>query len=169
MKALKTNIAEKNDTTEMISFMEKLVDGQKKRKDNLAKASSLSDKDKYRFRRIIEFFSNSIKILVEKGNENKDVNDAFAVVKAGFDDEVAEMKESVSNVKARLHNLFEYVGKAFEEGNEMLLLVTELTVNENSSRFIAQFGSEDYTRASETLMISERQDAIKQEILELEI
>ena len=169
LKALKTNIAEKNDTTEMISFMEKLVDGQKKRKDNLAKASSLSDKDKYRFRRIIEFFSNSIKILVEKGNENKDVNDAFAVVKAGFDDEVAEMKESVSNVKARLHNLFEYVGKAFEEGNEMLLLVTELTVNENSSRFIAQFGSEDYTRASETLMISERQDAIKQEILELEI
>ena len=169
LKALKTNIAEKNDTTEMISFMEKLVDGQKKRKDNLAKASSLSDKDKYRFRRIIEFFSNSIKILVEKGNENKDVNDAFAVVKAGFDDEVAEMKESVSNVKARLHNLFECVGKAFEEGNEMLLLVTELTVNENSSRFIAQFGSEDYTRASETLMISERQDAIKQEILELEI
>ena len=61
------------------------------------------------------------------------------------------------------------IRKAFEEGNEMLLLVTELTVNENSSRFIAQFGSEDYTRASETLMISERQDAIKQEILELEI
>ena len=51
----------------------------------------------------------------------------------------------------------------------MLLLVTELTVNENSARFIAQFGLEDYTRASETLMISERQDSIKQEIMELDI
>ena len=68
-----------------------------------------------------------------------------------------------------MHNLFDYVSKAFEEGNEMLLLVTELTVNENSARFIAQFGLEDYTRASETLMISERQDSIKQEIMELDI
>ena len=76
---------------------------------------------------------------------------------------------SVAIVKKRMHNLFDYVSKAFEEGNEMLLLVTELTVNENSARFIAQFGLEDYTRASETLMISERQDSIKQEIMELDI
>ena len=86
-----------------------------------------------------------------------------------YDDAVADMKEDVKNTKERMHNLFSYVEKAFEEGNEMLLLVTELTVNENSSRFIAQFGSEDYTKASETLMLAERQDAIKKEILELDI
>ena len=171
LRLLKESIAKENaeDSSYVVGYLEKLSEGQKKKKEQLARANSLSLQDKDKYRRLISFISVSIKHLVEKGNDRMTANDAFSVVRSSFDDEVAEMKESVAIVKKRMHNLFDYVSKAFEEGNEMLLLVTELTVNENSARFIAQFGLEDYTRASETLMISERQDSIKQEIMELDI
>jgi len=49
----------------------------------------------------------------------------------------------------------------------MLILVTELTVNSASSRFLASFGSPDYQRHNQELMLSERRDDIKKKIGEL--
>jgi hypothetical protein len=51
----------------------------------------------------------------------------------------------------------------------MLLFVTELTVNENSARFISMFGSEDYKKHNEELMLSERQKEMIEKIKELEL
>jgi hypothetical protein len=59
------------------------------------------------------------------------------------------------------------VEQAFQNGNEMLILVTELTVGKSSSAFIATFGSEDYRRHNEELMLSERQNDLKGKIAEL--
>ena len=169
LKQLKGSLEGYGTASEVISFLEKCSEGERSRMDKLAKANSLSDKDKRKLRRIIDHLNRTIKEIVTAGSELRTPSEAFNIVKMNYDDAVADMKEDVKNTKERMHNLFSYVEKAFEEGNEMLLLVTELTVNENSSRFIAQFGSEDYTEASETLMLAERQDAIKKEILELDI
>ena len=51
----------------------------------------------------------------------------------------------------------------------MLILVTELTVNKYSSRFISMFGSDEYHKYNELLMISERQNDMKEQIKNLEI
>lgn len=169
LKQLKGSLEGYGNASEVISFLEKCSEGERSRMDKLAKANSLSDKDKRKLRRIIDHLNRTIKEIVTAGSELRTPSEAFNIVKMNYDDAVADMKEDVKNTKERMHNLFSYVEKAFEEGNEMLLLVTELTVNENSSRFIAQFGSDDYTKASETLMLAERQDAIKKEILELDI
>ncbi len=169
LKQLKGSLEGYGTASEVISFLEKCSEGERSRMDKLAKANSLSDKDKRKLRRIIDHLNRTIKEIVTAGSELRTPSEAFNIVKMNYDDAVADMKEDVKNTKERMHNLFSYVEKAFEEGNEMLLLVTELTVNENSSRFIAQFGSEDYTKASETLMLAERQDAIKKEIIELDI
>jgi hypothetical protein len=55
------------------------------------------------------------------------------------------------------------------DGNEVLVLVTELTVNAYSSRFIATYGSEDYTKHNSDLLLHERQDDIMNEINALEL
>ena len=49
----------------------------------------------------------------------------------------------------------------------MLILVTQLTVNRDSARFIANFGSPDYQRHNQELTLSERQDEIKSRIAQL--
>lgn len=51
----------------------------------------------------------------------------------------------------------------------MVVLVTELTVNAYSSRFIGLYGSADYQKHNEELMLHERQDDILQEIAKLEL
>ena len=169
LKQLKENTAKYTTASDVISFLEKCSEAEKNKMEKLAKANSLSDKDKRKLRRLSDQLNKMVKEIVAEGSLIKEPGEAFDIVKKSYDSEVSSMRADVQSTKDRMHNLFSYVEKAFEEGNEMLLLVTELTVNENSSRFIAQFGSEDYTRASETLMLTERQDAIKQEILELDI
>ena len=88
-------------------------------------------------------------------------------MKQKFDSEVAEMKMETMAVKECLHHLFAFVEAVFADGNEMLILVTELTVNTFSARFITMFGCEDYQKHNEKLMLSERQNDIKDELNEL--
>ena len=51
----------------------------------------------------------------------------------------------------------------------MLILVTELTVSSAGAGFIAAFGSPDYQRFSQDLMLSERQSQIQGQIAELKL
>lgn len=51
----------------------------------------------------------------------------------------------------------------------MLILVTELTVNNDSARFIGQFGCGAYQRHSNDLMLSERKNSLQEEIEALEL
>ena len=74
------------------------------------------------------------------------------------------MKEENEKIQKRLHNVFAFSEVAFMDGNEMLVLVTELTVNVYSSRFIGIYGSPDYAKHNEDLMLHEREDNIMQEI-----
>ena len=49
----------------------------------------------------------------------------------------------------------------------MLILLKELTVSSAGAGFIAAFGSPDYQRFSQELMLSERQNQIRGQIAEL--
>ena len=51
----------------------------------------------------------------------------------------------------------------------MLILVTELTVNNYSARFISQFGAPAYERHNRELMLSERQNSLQEEIALLDL
>ena len=91
------------------------------------------------------------------------------LLKSAFDKEVATMKEENARIQEMLHNVFTFSEEAFMDGNEMIVLVTELTVNAYSSRFIGLYGSVDYRKHNEELMLHERQDDILQEIAKLEL
>ncbi|MBO5424902.1 MAG: ATPase, partial [Lachnospiraceae bacterium] len=81
----------------------------------------------------------------------------------------ADMKDSVSKTDGMLHNLFEFTVKAFGEEKELLILVTELTAGETSSRYIGMFGCEDYNQYSDKLMVSKRREDIREAISKLEL
>ena len=51
----------------------------------------------------------------------------------------------------------------------MLIWVAELTVNNDSARFIGQFGCPAYERHSKDLMLSERQNSLLGEIKALNL
>lgn len=88
-------------------------------------------------------------------------------IKQKYNSEVARMKQETKHAGDHLHATFSFVEQAFAGGNEMLILVTELTVGKSSSAFIATFGSEDYRRHNEELMLSERQSDLKGKIADV--
>ena len=49
----------------------------------------------------------------------------------------------------------------------MLILVTEMTVNTYTSRFIARYGCDEYMKYKDEMMLEERTGALKEEIKEL--
>lgn len=168
LKALKTMIEKEEKTTqEMAGILKKLADGRKKSMDSLEKAGALSVAEKNKLKRMILFLEETQKEVYAE--QFKDGGEAFLHVKAKFDRQVLEMKEETMKIKERLHYLFAFAEMVFEEGNEMLILITELTVNHYSAKFISMFGCEDYQRHNEVLMLTERQNDLQEEIAALDL
>lgn len=163
--AEKQTEGEKSVTVE--EMLEKQAGARKKQMEASLKAGNLSETEKRKNNRIVRFLEEAKKELYLDGQ--KDALDAFAKVKAKFEKELSEMKTETMKIKARLENLFSFVEEAFAEGNEMLILVTELTVNHNSARFISRFGCDAYQKHNENLMLTERQTLLKEEIAALDL
>ncbi|MCR5459059.1 MAG: AAA family ATPase [Acetatifactor sp.] len=158
----------------MIETLDQMIEGRRKILFNLQSAGSLSDEDKRKHKRVLRFLEERRKELflrefaeAEGGAEKSLAEAASSLIKQKYNGEISRMKQDTQKTGERLHAMFSFVEQAFQNGNEMLILVTELTVGKYSSAFIANFGSEDYHRHNEELMLSERQSNLKGKIAEL--
>lgn len=158
--------AENADAEKIASQLEMQAEGRRRLIDTKQAAGALSDAERRKHKRILAFLEESRKEL--NAGDASTGEDAFALVKAKYDKELAALKTRTGEVGGELHALFTFAEEAFGSGNEMLILVTELTVNVQSAQFIATFGSEDYSRHNSELMLSERSEDIKAQILELD-
>lgn len=132
---------------------------------NLESANSLSTEERRKQKRIQAFLKTVRKEITEQNIA--DGQEVFSYIKGKFDNQVADMKKKVETIDRHLHAMFEFAAKAFQEGNEMLVLVTELTVNKYSSRYISMYGCEDYQKYNRLLMVSDRKENLKEEIKDL--
>lgn len=135
--------------------------------ESLQKAGALSDRQKRKNRRTIHFLADQEKRLVSEGMENTD--EILSLLKKAYDKEVTSYRQSVEDIHSKFENLFAFVEDVFGSGNEMLILLTECTVNKDSSWFISMHGCKAYSRHNEELMISERGDQVMQKIVELDL
>lgn len=103
---------------------------------------------------------NKIKALLSSFEEDKDVS-------ASYNESVKALKENTLKVKEHIDNFFKAVNEIFgEDSNEMLVAVTEITLSESSSRFLASFGSSEYDTYQKRLMVNDRKQNLRKEILE---
>lgn len=157
--------ADAGTAQEVLALLEKQIDSRRRLMDALAKAGTLSAEDKRMHRAVVRFLEEGARRL--RLGEAADPAGCFGLLKAAFDGEVAAMKAENAAIGARLHNVFAFSETCFQDGNELLVLMTELTVNAYSARFIALYGSEDYKRHNEALLLHERQDELLEEIKQL--
>lgn len=160
-------VAPQSGIEQVVQELDKLAEGRRKLLSSLQTANSLSDADKRKHRRVLAFLEERRKELFVSdivGGE-----EAFGFLKGKYDTAVAKMKRETGRVQEELHELFAFAEEAFSEGNEMLIMVTELTVNSFSAQFIAAFGSEDYNKHNKELLLSERREDIKAQIAELKL
>lgn len=155
------------DTKSVQEMLTSQADARRKQAELMQKAGNLSEGERRKANRIIRFLTEQAKGLYQAEPESPQA--VFSIVKEAFEKELSETKEETAKIKERLEHLFAFTGNAFPEGNEMLILVTELTVNESSSRFISRFGCEAYQRHNERLMLSERQALLQEEMKALSL
>lgn len=152
-------------STQIMELLEQQADGRRKLLKNLQNANALSEQDRKKHQGVIRFLEEGRKELYL--NDTASGTAAYEFLKKRYTGKLERLKEETDRVQQELHALFVFVEEAFVQGNELLILVTELTVNNASSRFIATFGSADYKKHNEELMLSERQDNIMVQIAEL--
>lgn len=90
--------------------------------------------------------------------------ESFEVVKKLFEQETLKRKNSIDRGKVALENVFSFMETAFGESQEMVIFVTELTVNFYSSKFIGEHGSEMYGKYNRNLLFEERHKDIMEDI-----
>ena len=79
-----------------------------------------------------------------------------------------ERNALAKSVQQRLRNSFAFIEDAFEGDNEMMIFVRTLSEDRYSARFLAKHGSEDYSRWSKSLIISDREQELAAEVESLE-
>lgn len=164
LKAVKAG-AETARLEQIVEQLEQMAEGRRKRMESQRAANSLSDAEAKRHLRVIRFLEERKRELYT--GEQMSGAEAFERIRSRYDGTVAQMRQETERVQAELAALFAFVEEAFAQGNEMLILMTELTVDNAAARFIASFGSPDYQRHNREMLLSERSDDIKARIDEL--
>ena len=132
----------------------------RKQLSSLKKASALSKETERIKRSCIRFMEAAYKEAIKE-------DQAFEAVRRIYNEQLTAARERSVSVKDELDRLFDFAARAYEDGNEMLILVTEMTVNPHTSRFIARHGCDRYMKYKEELMITERNASMKEEIAQL--
>lgn len=166
LKAVKALLAKEEAGRTLETLLEEQIVRREKKLDGLQRAGALSKTERKKEMRVLAFLRGERKNCIQK---EAGTDTGFPAVEGRFQEQVAAMRRETENVSQRLHALFGFMEEAFPGGNEMLIFVTELTVNDYSARFIGMFGSEDYNRHNQELMISERKNELQEEIAALEL
>lgn len=136
--------------------MDKVVICEEKSLEAAGNSGALSQSDKILRQKTILFLRElSMKISGEEDSEF-----AFKIVKKEYNAKVKALSKSADVVKKKLSNMFLFSEEVFGEGQELLIMVTELTSNYSSARFISEFGCDEYFRHNKELLFYERQREI---------
>ena len=84
--------------------------------------------------------------------------DAFNALRTDFESMRGKVKASAAAAGSRMSNAFVFCEQAFgNESQEVLILVTELTINPLTARFISRYGCKEYFAHNKELLFYERQ------------
>jgi len=129
------------------------------------KASNMSAETKRSTKRAIDELS-LMKSNLEKKNEH-DETEAFNFMKECLGDYATKIKEKASTVTVHLDNIFTFCEEVFPDGQEILILVTELTTGYYTSHHISRYGCAAYFKHNKDLLFYERQQALLLQMEEL--
>ncbi|MBQ7712696.1 MAG: AAA family ATPase [Clostridia bacterium] len=150
---------------DLASVLEKKCAALQKEIETGTKASSLSTTDRHAMLRTLAILEEMASKLRLAGAAQG--NDAFLFMKKDYDARLAAHKKLVGKASDAITNAFTFLEQAFADGQEMVIFVTELTVNRTVAWFIGRYGSEKYFRHNKELLFYERQKELIGEIKEI--
>ncbi len=135
-----------------------LLDAAKSTLSKRSRAGSLSAAEKTHNKRIVRFYTDAKK-RSENGESIRDI----------YNEKIIALKGDVDRELTRIDNLFDGMNRIFgSDSNEMLVLVTEMTLNADMAEFLAEFPSASYEKYNSVLKVGDRVDNLRNTIRDLE-
>ena len=94
-------------------------------------------------------------------------DEAFEWIRGAFETVKAERKESVDQASEALDQAFHVIEQCFGISQELVIFLTELTMNSYSASFLGSYGNSKYEQYSKELMFQQKNDRIQAEIREV--
>lgn len=120
-------------------------------------AGLLSDDKRLAYERAAGLLEGAVRDRAGSGLSFDELKERFGLMLDALDARIDAASDALDAV-------FRFVEDAFGEGQEMLLLVTDLSVNRHSMAFINDHGCERYFAHNEKLLFHERGDDLAQRI-----
>ena len=104
-----------------------------------------------------------------KGEGIVDAEAAFECARAEFVKETAKREETIAEVSENLECAFDFMERAFGESQEMVVFITELTVNFYGAKFLTENECGRFYKYNKGLLANERRAGILSGIEEVEM
>ena len=165
LKNVKVSLNSPN--ADAITLIEKQIKAKQDTIEVGKKSSSLSADDQKALYGTTAALEEEIAML--KTETPDDNTAAFALLKKDFDNRTKELKKTAEKTGEKLSNVFKFCEEVFAEGQEILILVTELTISYYAAYFISRYGCKEYFNHNKELLFYERQKEIIQELENLDL
>lgn len=167
MEILKPALAEMNhNNTEPEAVLTSVIEAQRTSLQRDKKASAISAEGQKKINRTIRVLEDQRATLLKSSSRKES---AVQVIQTDFDQRVKKLARDAEAAGKKLTNLFKFLEDVYGEGQELLIIVTELTMNAHTARFINRFGSEAYFKHNKELLFYERQTELILEIEQLKL
>ena len=146
-------------------LLEQLLDAEAKKLEKGRKAGSISADGQAQMENLLGILETDCDSVANE----PDAMNAFSLLKMDFDSRVKQLKQNGQEKAVFLDNLFTFAEEVFPNGHELLIIVTELTANYYTAKYISEYGCEKYFAHNQELLFYERQKKIMQELDLLEL
>ena len=141
-----------------------LVDLQKK-KDAGIPISREEERTRRTACRVMNRFASSIRFRDLKEEQSPQAQ--YGMIMSWFAGREEERQAAVRAANDQLTNAFRFLSRVYGEGQEMVLFLTELSAGYHSLRFLNEYGNESYFRLNRLLLLQDRTDALRDQVLHL--
>ena len=121
-------------------------------------------------------FEDALNNPVDMSGKDRDIRPINGLRLAAIEKRKAEFEKLKKNLKKKadqtskkLSNAFKFCEEIFAEGQEILIFVTEMTINYYSAYFISRYGCKEYFKHNKELLFYERQKEIIRNIEMLDL
>ena len=135
--------------------------------DKRRSSGAYSDADRRTDRAVLAFISKLCD-EIPSGSSRDDEAD-FKLVSDRFSSTKADLQAHADSYSVMLDHIFDFCVRAFGEGNELVMLLTGLTVDKDTSSYLSVFGHEGYKELSSRLMIDTGSDKLMEKVFKLDL
>ncbi|WP_026504562.1 ATP-binding protein [Butyrivibrio sp. NC3005] len=159
--------AEENQDKSPIYLLEYVINKFKKETTKNVDAEII-EQDEIIQRKICENNANKLLKLLYEFDNHQDAKESYQFVRDRFKEiEIVRAKQT-DETSLHLSNVFRFIENTFGESQEMVLFLSRLTSGWYSLCFVQEIGNEEFYKYNKMLLLSDKNEEIRNEILELQ-